>query len=68
MTYRAAFVLVRPLCCHRRQPGEAIWGIPVKRSCFAYSPCFVFQGTDRNLNSRLKKSILRVDFIHFSMV
>ncbi len=19
----------RPLCCHRRQPGEAIWGIPV---------------------------------------
>ncbi len=21
-------MLVRPLCCHRRQPGEAIWGIP----------------------------------------
>ncbi len=22
-------VLVRPLCCHRRQPGEGIWGIAV---------------------------------------
>ncbi len=21
-------MLVRPLCCHRRQPGEAVWGIP----------------------------------------
>jgi len=61
-------VLVRPLCCHRRQPGDAISGIPVKRSCFAYSPCFLFQGTDRNLNSLLKKSILRVDFVDFSMV
>ncbi len=25
---RNGFVLVRPSCCHRRQPGQAIWGIP----------------------------------------
>ncbi len=27
-------MLVRPLCCHRRQPGEAIWGIPVYTRSF----------------------------------
>ena len=26
----SGFLVERPLCCHRRQPGGAIWGIPVE--------------------------------------